>query len=206
MKKTIIIPTMWIMPKMLLEQLRLYEKSKYIKEVIIIDNDPKNAVDLSEFEKVKCYPQEKNIYVNPSWNLGVELAKYDPIIANDDIDWRDVDYLIEAVEKTDYDLIGASRCKYPSPKVTISPITYWGGGSIYGSLMFVKNYTPIPDRIKIWYGDNWLFSHAKNPAIFKGIWFTNQSATLNYTPLAIGHILESDKQEYLELKQGGYVQ
>lgn len=206
MKKSIIIPTMWIVPKALKAMLDRYEKSKYIKEIILIDNNPELSEDISEFKKIRYYPQKRNIYVNPSWNLGVELAKYDPIIANDDIEWRDVDYLIEEVDKTDYDLIGASRCRHPSPKVTISPIDYWGGGSVFGSLMFIKNYIPIPDDIKIWYGDNWLFSHAKNPAIFKGIWFTNQSATINYMPLMIGHILDNDKKEYYEFKKKGNLQ
>ena len=206
MKKSIIIPTMWIVPKLLKKMLEKYEESKYIKEIILIDNNPELSEDISKLKKIRYYPQKRNLYVNSSWNLGVELAKYDPIIANDDIEWFDVDYLIEEVEKTNYDLVGASYCKHPSLKVTISSINYWGGGSVFGSLMFIKNYKPIPDEIKIWYGDNWLYSHAKNPAIFKGIWFTNQSATINYMPLMIGHILENDKKIYYGFKEKGKLQ
>ena len=53
-------------------------------EIIIIDNAPTDF--FYDNEKVVTLKQEENIYVNPSWNLGVEESDYDKfIIFNDDI-------------------------------------------------------------------------------------------------------------------------
>ena len=41
---SIIIPTMW-KSKHLVKMLDLYQKSKYVYEIILIDNDPKNKLE-----------------------------------------------------------------------------------------------------------------------------------------------------------------
>lgn len=101
---TVVVPTMWRANKWFIKALEAYEAVPEIKEILIIDND-KNRFDFlfedqystkNEFlelqkviansKKINRIMQEKNIYVNPAWNLGVELAKYEKIcIANDDI-------------------------------------------------------------------------------------------------------------------------
>lgn len=81
---SIVIPTMWKSNK-IFGMLPVYEKSKYVKEIIIIDNNPKKKIDLSEYKKIRYYTKGKNIYVNPSWNWGYALSNYNLILANDDI-------------------------------------------------------------------------------------------------------------------------
>lgn len=198
MQRSIIIPTMWVCPNELKTMLTRYEKSKYIKEVIIIDNNPSESESLSEFKKIRHFPQETNIFVNPAWNLGVKLANYEPIIANDDIDWIEVDYLIEEVNKKEYDLVGASLYNCHVNSLVIHPIKKWYGNS-YGSLMFIKDYKPIPDQLKIFRGDKWLFDNAKNPATFSGIWFTNKSSTVNILSDEIYSITKNDELIYNNL-------
>ena len=74
-KYSIIIPTMW-RSELIHQMLPLYDRSEYVGEVIIIDNDPSKMPDLSQFEKVRHYAMKENIYVNPAWNLGVSLANH----------------------------------------------------------------------------------------------------------------------------------
>ena len=200
-EKSLIIPTLWYANDYLFKMLPLYEKSKYIKEIIIIDNNPEETPDLSEFSKIKLLRKGENIYVTASWNWGAKEAKYGVMIANDDILWEDIDYLIEETSKTDYDLIGASRCRYPFKKMIIDPIDKWGNTSNYGSLMFIKDYKPIPEEMKVWWGDNWLYDNAKNPAIFKGIKYENARISIGRLFPDIGEILENDKLEYRKIKE-----
>lgn len=64
-----------------------------IGEIIIIDNDPTQTPDLDILKysndghsKIKLMTYGHNIYVNPAWNKGVEIAKYDNIcLLNDDV-------------------------------------------------------------------------------------------------------------------------
>ena len=92
---SVIIPTMWRSKKTVQLLNDLYD-SKYVHEIIIIDNDvaAKN-VNLDQYtDKVKYYPQVENIYVNPAWNLGVSLANNDLLcICNDDINFNVNDYI-----------------------------------------------------------------------------------------------------------------
>ena len=83
-KISIIIPTMWRSDK-ILKMLPIYEKCDLVKEVIIIDNDPKLTPDLKPYSKILYYTNGENIYVNPAWNLGYTLSSNQVILANDDI-------------------------------------------------------------------------------------------------------------------------
>ncbi|WP_322613374.1 glycosyltransferase family 2 protein [Dermacoccus abyssi] len=64
----VIIPTMQRSP-LLWEQLPHYLASELVAEVVIINNVPA-AIDV-EHPKLRVLAQERNIYVNPAWNLGV---------------------------------------------------------------------------------------------------------------------------------------
>jgi len=83
-KFSVIIPTMQkdtgILNKLLEE---LYEDDT-IGEIILIDNSLKDYN--SDSDKLRVIVPEKNLFVNPSWNYGVSLAKYDYVgILNDDL-------------------------------------------------------------------------------------------------------------------------
>lgn len=163
------MPTMWRNNKTirLLDSLNL---DPNISEIILIDNDVKSKnIDLSKFSKVKYIPQTENIYVNPAWNLGISLCKSEIIcISNDDI-YFDSNVVTQFVLDNSQDLgsfglnmhtrNGSSIGNISKKELmTRSEISNAIVGSGFGMLMFVKksNWKPIPEELKIWYGDNWI--------------------------------------------------
>ena len=82
---SIIIPTMQKCNKVL--DMLIYElvEEPLVGEIIIIDNSQKGFKNYSN-GKIKIVIPENNLYVNPAWNSGIKLAKYDCIgILNDDL-------------------------------------------------------------------------------------------------------------------------
>ena len=134
MNFSVIIPTMW-KSDLILEMLPIYEKTKRIKEVIIIDNDTDKTPDFRPYKKVLHVPQSQNIFVNPAWNLGVALANHEIILANDDIRILDIEGLLNIYEKSGYDLIGLDLLHEGKG---IEPMPRFPA-NCFGSLMYVKN-------------------------------------------------------------------
>ena len=83
-KLSIIIPTMQRNTKILDMLVSQLDKNNIIDEIIIIDNSLKGySFDSS---KISVHTPISNMYVNPSWNYGVKLAKSNYIgILNDDL-------------------------------------------------------------------------------------------------------------------------
>jgi len=157
---SVIIPTLWI-PDGILE--RLYEISKIdsVGEIILIDNDISKNMDLSHISKIVHIKEPKNAYSIPSWNKGVSLAKYDKLlILNDDVetDWDIINQVNEYITP-DKGLIGSgvSCWQYKGGNPELHPIGR--RQACYACLFFVHKdaYLPIPDGMKVWYGDDWLF-------------------------------------------------
>ena len=73
---SVIIPTMWKYSPFL-DVLKDLVNVGCIDEIIIINNDKDNTPDCDTLNhsKIKIHNSETNLYVNPSWNLGVKLAK-----------------------------------------------------------------------------------------------------------------------------------
>ena len=83
-KVSAIIPTLWRAKEFTDHLVNVLVEDESVGEIIIIDNAP--ADFFYDNKKVVTLKQEENIYVNPSWNLGVEESDYDKfIIFNDDI-------------------------------------------------------------------------------------------------------------------------
>ena len=81
---TIIIPTLQKNTNALNNLLSTLDSDNKVGEIIVIDNSLKGIVFKSE--KIKIITPKENLYVNPSWNLGVKNAKYNKIgLLNDDI-------------------------------------------------------------------------------------------------------------------------
>tara|TARA_R110000782_G_scaffold869_3_gene3110 strand:+ start:2112 stop:2753 length:642 start_codon:yes stop_codon:yes gene_type:complete len=209
---SVIIPTMWRSKKTLQLLNDLYD-SKYVHEIIIIDNDvaAKN-VNLDQYtDKVKYYPQVENIYVNPAWNLGVSLANNDLLcICNDDINFNVNDYIkfilphisklgifgsnIRPYHKVTQDLL----YKINDDRITKAALATQG----FGMLMFLnkKNWIDIPNSLKIWFGDDWLTN------IHENIYSVNMVKTINadkHTTASspeLKKILKQDRIEWKRLK------
>lgn len=173
---SIIIPTMW-KSELLMHMLEEYEKEEMVGEVIIIDNAPKSRFDVTRFTKVALYTKGENIYVNPAWNWGVELAKYEIILANDDIEIDDISVVLKLIANSDYDIVGVRIEELGTPFIRRRKSFPQRS---YGSFMYVRHYIPIPEQLKIWYGDRLLFYNSKKRGILReGGFHTKKSTTIN---------------------------
>jgi len=177
---TVIIPTVQKRLKILKKSLSSLQLDEAITEIIVINNKVEEPLDLSEFSKVRIYTPKENLYVNPSWNLGVELACNNIFcLMNDDVLFHQ-NFCSDIVKSSvfnslDTGLVGISNSSicnlndaddfdYPErpsedwiAKFLPMGDTYLGTGD-WGIAIFGKkeNYFTIPDKYKIIYGDNWL--------------------------------------------------
>lgn len=171
---SVIIPTLWIKPHITNKLLDIYLKSNYIDEIIIINNSS-TTVEFKD-KKIVCLDQKENLYVNPSWNLGVSKAKNNKIIiSNDDIIIPNnlIDYL-NTINLSNYGIIGVHKESYSQLRKIESfneysidkhqIVDYKNIDYGFGTFMVLlkTNYHPIPENIKIYCGDNFLFIKNKN--------------------------------------------
>ena len=171
---------MWLSGK-LTDMLQVYNSSEYVKEIIVIDNAPKQRPPLPLLEKLTIYTKGHNIYVNPAWNWGASLANYTILLANDDITIFAFDEVARLLAKSECDLVGLSVAK-PSGQLKIHPVQQFSGHH-FGCFMMVRNYHYIPEQFRIWYGDNFLFQFSKNRGILKNANIDiEKSTTVNSCP------------------------
>jgi GT2 family glycosyltransferase len=140
-----------------------------VGQVIVINNDIKSMPrDLPlHHPKFKMMLFGHNIGVNPAWNIGVKESKYDKIcIANDDVVFDSKIFnRVDTVLGPDSGVIGicpgVKEFNQPAFISGIGRIIPWSGQHThgFGCLMFVHKswYKPVPDGLKIYYGDNWIF-------------------------------------------------
>ena len=167
---SVIIPT-------LLKVNRLYQTiqelslSNEVGEIIIINNT-QDEVDFNNPKIVQIF-EGKNTYINPAWNKGAKLAKFDKLcIMNDDIwfDWKYLKYISQYITE-DIGLIGMSNFNYQNPiyPFQINPIqpnlktTRGHRPTGYACCFFIhkNNWDFIPEEMKLWCGDDWLFYRSK---------------------------------------------
>lgn len=168
-KFSVIIPTMLKCVDTTNKLLSTLYEDPAVGEVIIIDNASKSyeeEMQLLYSGKTEYYIPGQNLYVNPSWNMGVSMSKYDNIcLLNDDVLIPSYTFgYLSNIDLHDVGIIGI----HPSTifPLSASPKVYnWGlfGTNIrsngYGIMMvFHKDhYVVIPDDIKVWVGDDILF-------------------------------------------------
>lgn len=165
-KFTVVIPTIW-KSEFLYEMLPKYSQSEYVGEIILIDNASELNKKL-DFPKLVHIKEKENTFVNPAWNKGTYLSKYENItIANDDLLF-DVDeyyfYFSQLLELNDFKnlgFIGSHSKNYELDKSENACFEEYdnktnkgGWGCLFS--FHKSNWKPIPDGLKIWYGDNWI--------------------------------------------------
>lgn len=169
---SIIIPTMQKDIDVLNKLVAELADDNSIGEILIIDNSLKGYSYPSE--KVRVYIPKKNLFVNPSWNYGIKNAKFNILgILNDDLILPKnlCSQILDFIEQTDNcGLIGLDSTKiiatpkenfdsYPEDcilncqEINNTYCTSHWGAAIFGRK---ERFTPIPEKIKIWCGDNWL--------------------------------------------------
>ena len=203
---SVIIPTMWV-PKTALDMIKLISKQNSVGEIIIIDNSVGLNINLSDIDKVIHIKENKNTYVNPSWNKGVKLAKYDKILlVNDDVitDWS----LLNKIEPHITENIGiigpAGECwdlnkTNHNGDIQFSEIQC--RVACYGCVMFFhkNSYVPIPDEIKIHYGDDWILTKSKKPNLQFFNWVLGGDSEQTSGKNEFNEIKNQDRENYYKL-------
>jgi glycosyltransferase involved in cell wall biosynthesis len=160
-KYSVIIPTLWKSNRTdkLLKDL---EECRYVDEIIIIDNASIYETDRT-IDKIRMISFGENIYVNPAWNKGIELAKNECIaLCNDDINFDPNIFGVVTENVLTYSgIIGMGEGNYKEPideergpyiDMWKPGVNDWGWGCLI--LLKKSHWLPIPNDIKIWYGDN----------------------------------------------------
>lgn len=163
-KYSIIIPTLWKSDrtKKLIEDLR---ECEYVDEIIIIDNTSPDEMDMFHEPKTRLVSKGENIYVNPAWNWGIELANNECIaLVNDDINFDPNIFGVITENTLMYaGIIGMGEGNYKEPideergpyiDMWKPGVNDWGWGCMI--LLKKAHWKPIPNEIKIWYGDNFI--------------------------------------------------
>lgn len=198
-KYSIVIPTLWKsnrIGKLLFDLI----KCEFVDEIILIDNGDKFFEYFEALDKVKLVQPEENIYVNPAWNLGVKLAKNNSIaLVNDDINFNpNIFGVITNDILLEYGIIGQSEYNYkgnntdePILEKWSGKIRDWGWGCLI--LFDKKNWMDIPDDIKIWYGDDYIFKcNTCTKSIMKNFNIETEMSTTSDEPIWN----ERKKQDY----------
>lgn len=168
---SVIIPTLQKNINVLNKLIEELEADDVVGEILLIDNSLKGFPDRSD--KVTVLSPQTNLFVNPSWNYGISNAKYDYFaLLNDDLllPQNFCKQIYNFLKDERVGLVGLNtECvkskteedfnEYPPDcKISFSPIgnemflNYWGA-AIFGKK---ENFYPIPEKLKIWCGDNYL--------------------------------------------------
>jgi glycosyltransferase involved in cell wall biosynthesis len=180
-KFSVIIPTIWNGTKLPQLLKNLYE-CEQVGEVILINNAKDKTPDFERHEKLLYVEPNQNIFVNPAWNMGTRLAKYDYIINTQDDLVFDVDNLTKFINYADsvghslknLGIIGMHLDNFymePDTQPELELINFdnsKGGGWACCLIYHRSNWVQVPEGIKIYYGDNFLQMAVKPILQIKG--------------------------------------
>lgn len=177
-KYSIILPTLWYNTR-IYKILADAEVNEQISQVILIDNSQSYYKYYNfRYSKLWLIQPPTNLFVNPAWNLGIKLCTQDNVlILSDDVtfDFNHLLWFLESVDLSKY-IVGMDSnnptLSYFNYRPRLSEIDQMPPG--WGCLICLNknNWIDIPDEIKCWYGDNFLFDH--NPT---------QTAMIKYLPV-----------------------
>lgn len=172
---SVVIPTLQKDKKCLINLINTILLDDAAGEIILIDNSLKGfeGEDFCKDNRVRIITPDKNIYVNPAWNLGVKEAKYDIVaLLNDDIALPEGFLSFTKAQMTpDMGVIGFQSDRFvetrdniefnpPKENLHLKKTNYmdkyWGIAIFF----YKEAYHPIPEDIKIVYGDCWIFYKA----------------------------------------------
>lgn len=174
---SVIIPTLWKADEDYLRTiLFILEDNENVLEVIIHDNNPKDKFPFnwSNYRKVR-FIEDENRYVNPAWNKGVSEAKglfY--LLLNDDclINHKVIKSGISVLQDREVGLVVFDTKDVGIEDYYNASMTMNGNeGKYCNHLGWCNNfwcvfgrtdyYEPIPEDLKVFYGDNWLREKTK---------------------------------------------
>ena len=198
---SVVVPTMWKYPPFL-DFVRDLADFHLVDDIIIFNNNIAETPESDVFDhpKVTLINNPENIYVNPVFNRGVEMALNDNVcLLNDDVifDFK-IFYHVARTLNEHTGVIGISpgleqfnQPPFTSGSIKIVP---WQPGDHtfgFGCLMFINKgwWVPIPDEFVLYYGDNWIFDtciirNRQNYLITDALFHTPYAATCKDLPVA----------------------
>ena len=173
---SVVIPTLQKNTKVLYNLLDSLVSDNSVGEIIVIDNSLKGLG--YENSKLRVITPEENLYVNPSWNLGVKESKNEIVaLFNDDIAIPDnfcSNVTVQMNPSMGIVGINSADCMLTMDDITVNPnntnpilekTKYMD--LYFGTAMFFykQNYCFIPEAIKIVYGDVWLVYNTRKKGL-----------------------------------------
>lgn len=195
---SVIIPTLQLSNK-LGALLVMYCAHPLVDEVIVINNAQARFPHTDV--KLRVLDQERNLYVNPSWNIGARTASSPYlIISNDDISFSPsvIDATARLLRRRAVGIVG------PSPKafsrLDRRPwfVPTYERTTGFGTLMFMNasHFVPIPEDLLVWSGDSWLFDRqAERNYVLMGARIDTEMSTTAGLP-EFGSIKHADRATY----------
>ena len=214
-KVSAIIPTLWKAKEFTDHLVNVLIKDKSVGEIILIDNAP---TDFSyDNEKVVILRQEENLYVNPSWNLGVRHSNYDKfIIFNDDIiiPYRLVSKLeklltekngligVEMRARISIDKFDEENITRLDREINLKKVIHRPDWRVLVLGGHKNSYYYIPNELRIWHGDDFLFHMSEKNKLSTYVMddipiFTQLSTTSNLEEF--DKIKEEDTENYINV-------
>jgi hypothetical protein len=168
---SVILPTLWKLN--FNEELVKLNNCKYVGEIILINNKDDETPDwfnAKQFDKLVEIRPLTNLYVNPSWNMGVRIANHEHILLHSD-DMVASDYTfferIDQFLKENDALIGVGENCYSHGLSEDSEISFrevnprpYG----YGCMMFFRkeSYKPLPKEYLLFRGDDMIIDYFRS--------------------------------------------
>ena len=173
---SVVLPTLWKIE--FNEQLNRLHQSNVVGEILLINNDRANTpswYDSEKYPKIVEIIPHRNIFVNPAWNMGVRMAKYENImLQSDDVVSVNYDFLTDIDNQLQSNdcLIGVGKSCYDvtlvlnrtNDNIKFHDISNTARDIGFGCMMFFRknSYKHIPDEYLVWRGDDLLidlFNH-----------------------------------------------
>lgn len=200
---SVIIPTLWQQDKKLFKEVLVdLENNSKVKQIVLIDNEPAFSASIKEtvlsgISKLNHLKMDTNLFVNPSWNLGVKHSTEEHIVILNDDMWFNpsITVLLDVYEQhpqRDASAFGMSTSCFPayddSPLPigsSIEVVSNEGRGTGWGCMFIMnkQNWIDIPEDLKVWFGDDFIANIFKDRNVplhsFKNVKCTKWSTTVD---------------------------
>lgn len=182
-------------------------------EILIVDNNSTEGIKKIISDKNKIV-NPQNVFVNPAWNQIMEyflksendiliILNSDMIVRNDALN------IIRNINiDEDLSIVLPSQVKsfsqIPDSKIEEIPWGYPGIMIILTRKMCEIVY-PIPDGIKLWFGDDWIYKNLKKAGyslrIYSSIECIHSGSRSLFSLPDYSSIIEDDKVKWEEIKK-----
>lgn len=173
---SVIIPTIQKRVDILSSLVECIEKDACVDEILVINNKPESPLIFNN-SKIRVITPSENLYVNPSWNLGIkEIRNENFLLLNDDLMVGE-NFCGRIINSTIFNspntgLIGMKNsnlihfdidCVFSDAEPEFDVLENHLGTGDWGVSIFGRkeNYYEIPNDIRIIYGDNYLLYRNK---------------------------------------------